>query len=196
MVERWFFLALFILLASQRIYELRLSRQHEEWIRSQGGIEVGAGHFRVMQILHILWFISMLAEVFLLGRSTHLYLAIPAFLVFLVGQFLRYAAILTLGKRWTVRIFILPGKAPIESGIYRWIRHPNYLGVILEIAAFPMIGNAFLTALIFSIANAVLLAYRIRMEEHALETYNHYRRVFAGRPRFFALRPFKAGSRK
>ena len=102
----------------------------------------------------------------------------------LAGQGLRYAAIHTLGERWTVRVMTLPGAAPVTHGIYHFIRHPNYLGVMLEIAAVPLIHSAYLTAITFSIANGLLLAWRIRTEEAALNEQNNYEQSFADRPRF------------
>jgi methyltransferase len=109
---------------------------------------------------------------------------LAASLAFLAGQTLRYAAIHTLGERWTVRVMTLPGAKPVSQGIYRSIRHPNYLGVILEIGAVPLLHSAYLTAISFSIANALLLAWRIQTEEAALKEQNNYDQVFAGRPRF------------
>jgi methyltransferase len=89
-------------------------------------------------------------------------------LIFVIGQSLRYAAIRTLGRRWTVRIVTLPDAPLVRSGIYRYLRHPNYLGVALEIAAVPLLHTAYLTAILFTLANACLLAVRIRAEERAL----------------------------
>ncbi len=192
MVGRFVFTILILILAVQRIFELYLSRQNERWIRSQGGIEIGAGHFRVMQAIHILWFGSMLLEINALNRPFLLYWAIPAGIVFLLGQVLRYAAILTLQRRWTVRVFVLPGTAPVQKGIYRWIRHPNYLGVILEMAAFPLIGGAYLTAIVFSLANAALLWHRISTEEKALEAYCGYETSFKKQPRFLPFQIFRS----
>jgi methyltransferase len=85
-----------------------------------------------------------------------------------VGQALRYAAILTLGSRWTARVVTLPGVPPLSQGIYRYLRHPNYLGVVLEIAAVPLLHSAWWTAVAFSLANLLLLRARIRVEEAAL----------------------------
>ena len=126
----------------------------------------------------------MLAEVYLLDRPFIPWLTLAAIIFVLIGQSLRYAAILTLGPRWTVRVMTLPTEPPITRGIYRYVRHPNYLGVILEIAAVPLLHTAYLTALLFTLANAALLVVRIRTEERALELDNQYRRAFADRPRF------------
>jgi methyltransferase len=134
--------------------------------------------------MHIAWFLAMLAEVFGLRRPFDPRLALVASAAFLAGQALRYAAIRTLGERWTVRVMTLPGAKPVSGGIYRVIRHPNYLGVALEIAAVPLLHSAYLTAFLFSIANGLILAWRIRTEEAALREQNNYEQVFAGKPRF------------
>jgi len=184
MTTRWLFLLLVIFLGLQRLAELRHSSRNERRILDLGGHEYAAGQFRVMKFLHTAWFIAMLAEVFGLQRPFHPTLALIASLAFLAGQVLRYAAIYTLGERWTVRVMVLPGAKPISRGIYRFIRHPNYLGVILEIGAVPLLHSAYFTAIFFSVANALLLIWRIRTEEAALKEHNSYEQVFTGRPRF------------
>jgi methyltransferase len=184
MRTRWIFLLLVILLGVQRLTELRLSARNERQILELGGHEHAPGQFTVMRWMHIAWFFAMLAEVFGLQRPFHPMLALVASLAFLAGQALRYAAIRTLGERWTVRVMTLPGAKPVSQGIYRFIRHPNYLGVMLEIGAVPLLHSAYITAIFFSIANALMLAWRIRTEETALKEQNNYEQAFAGRPRF------------
>jgi methyltransferase len=184
METRGVFVISVLVLALQRLLELRLSRHNEANILAHGGHEYGADHFGWMKALHTTWFVAMLTEVFLLDRPFIPWLAAIAFILLIMGQSLRYAAILTLGSRWTVRIMTLPTQPPITRGIYHYVRHPNYLGVILEIAAVPLLHTAYLTALVFTLANAILLAVRIRTEEHALDLDNRYQQAFADRPRF------------
>jgi methyltransferase len=184
MLTRGIFLLLVLLLGVQRLTELRLSARNERRILELGGREHAPGQFTVMRWLHIAWFLAMIAEVFGLQRPFHPTLALVASLAFLAGQALRYAAIRTLGERWSVRVMTLPGAKPVNQGIYRFIRHPNYLGVMLEIVAVPLLHNAYLTAIFFSVANTLLLAWRIRTEETALKEQNNYEQTFAGRPRF------------
>lgn len=184
MLTRRIFLLLVILLGVQRLAELRLSARNERRILALGGREHAPGQFTVMRWMHIAWFFAMIAEVFGLRRPFHPPLTLAASLAFLAGQALRYAAIHTLGERWTVRVMTLPRAKPVSRGIYRFIRHPNYLGVMLEIVAVPLLHNAYLTAISFSIANALVLAWRIRTEETALKEQNNYEQVFEGRPRF------------
>src|SRR5215216_5706695 len=133
MLTRWIFLFLLISLGTQRLMELRLSARHERRILDLGGREHAPVQFQVMRWMHIAWFVATVVEVFGLQRPFHPALALVSCLIFGVGQALRYAAIRTLGDRWTVRVMTLPGAKPVTQGIYRFIRHPNYLGVILEI---------------------------------------------------------------
>jgi methyltransferase len=169
---RVLFVGVVAMLAVQRLAELRLSRRNEQWILAQGGREHAPGHFGAMKTMHMVWFVSMLAEVFLLKRSFHSRLAVPVALVAVMGQGLRYAAIRTLDRRWTVRILTLPDAPRIDSGIYRYLRHPNYVGVALEIFAIPLLHTAYLTSFLFTLANAAVLFVRIRSEEDALKGGN------------------------
>jgi methyltransferase len=182
--SRLLFSAFALLLGIQRLAELRLSRRNEARIQALGGYEVGQGHFRAMQILHTGWFAAMLLEAWLLKRPFLPGLALPAAVLFSAGQALRYAAILALGRRWSVRVMIQPGEPAIRSGIYRYLRHPNYLGVALELLAAPLLHSAYLTGLVFSVLNAYLLSVRIRIEEQALSKGSDYAQVFQGQKRF------------
>lgn len=168
MVIRWVFTGLVALLALQRIYELRLSGRHEALIRARGGREHAAWQVQAMKALHAGWFIAMLVEVHALHRPFLPGLSLLAMITLIVGQSLRYAAIRSLGWRWTVNVMTLPGLPLVRKGIYRYLRHPNYLGVVLEILAVPLLHCAYVTAIIFSLANLLLLSARIRTENRAL----------------------------
>ena len=183
MVTQTLFVGAVTLLIIQRLMELRRSRRNETKIIAEGGRECGAGHLVVMKVLHGTWFASMVLEVFLLERPMVPVVAAVAAIGLVSGQVLRYAAMRQLGWRWSVRVFTIPGAPVIDGGVFRYLRHPNYLGVILEIAAVPLLHSAFLTALGFSIANAALLVVRIRTEERALQLDNDYDRRFGSRRR-------------
>lgn len=183
--SRLFFLVLLAALALQRLWELRLSRRNAQRLLATGAREHAASHYGIMKLLHGAWFLSIIAEIFALRRPFHRRLATVASLCFLLGQGLRQAAIHALGPRWTTRVITVPGEEPVATGIYRFLRHPNYLGVILELASVPLIHGAYLTALLFSLANARLLYTRIRAEEAALATDSAYDRFLGNRPRFF-----------
>jgi methyltransferase len=121
-----------------------------------------------MVALHTLFLVACVAEVWLVGRPFVPWLGWPALAVLAAAQGLRYWTISTLGERWTTRVLVPPGESLVAGGPFRFVRHPNYLAVALEIAALPLVHTAWLTALLFSLANAVLLRARIGVEEKAL----------------------------
>jgi methyltransferase len=174
MVKRLLFAGFVAALGLQRLFELRLSRRNERRIRRCGGREHAAETYRWIVSLHAAWFAAMLLEVFAGRREFRPRLAALALSLFAIGQALRLTAIRTLGWRWSTRVMTLPGPkgAPVRRGIYRSIRHPNYLGVELEILAVPLVHSAFLTSAVFGAANALLLRNRIRLEEQALDAYS------------------------
>jgi methyltransferase len=155
------------LVAGQRLLELRLSRRHERILRARGAVERGGGHYPLMVGLHVMWLLSALVEGILRGPGLPAYWPIPLAL-FLLVQPLRYWAIFSLGEYWNTRVLVVPGTRLVRRGPYRYLRHPNYVVVFVEIATFPLIFGAWVTALIFSILNAALLYVRIREENRAL----------------------------
>jgi methyltransferase len=152
------------LVALQRLLELRLSRRNERILRGRGAVERGQGHYPLIVALHPLWLLSTLVEGILRGPVLW---PIPLVL-FLLVQPLRYWAILSLGENWNTRILVVPGAQLVRGGPYRYLKHPNYVVVAVEILTFPLIFGAWITALVFSALNAVLLSVRIREENRAL----------------------------
>src|SRR5262249_23475082 len=149
-------------LIAQRFIELCFAQLNTRRLRGMGGIEFGSTHYPLIVILHATWLVGL----FILGRNR----AIDPFwlTIFIVLQIGRLWVIASLGRRWTTRVIVLRGAAPFVRGPYRWLRHPNYLIVALEIAVVPLALGLPVFALIFSAANAALLAYRIRIEKEAL----------------------------
>jgi methyltransferase len=168
---RLLFLVFVAGLGLQRLFELRLSRRNERWMLQRGGHEHTPETYRWIVTLHAAWFAAMLLEVFAGRRKLHPQLAALALSLFAAGQLLRLTAIRTLGWRWSTRVMTVPGASPVRRGIYRYMRHPNYLGVELEILAAPLLHSAYLTSVVFGVANALLLRNRIRREELALDSY-------------------------
>lgn len=162
---------LVLLVAFQRLGELVLARSHTAWARARGAIEVGAGHYPALVALHAAWLLAWPLEAW--ARGPRLSVAAPLWLlVFLAAQLLRYAAIAALGRRWNTRIVVLPGAPPIRRGPYRVLRHPNYVAVVLELAALPLLFDATLTATIIGALNLALLLYvRIPAETRALASF-------------------------
>jgi methyltransferase len=167
-VTRLLFLGFVAGLGLQRLFELRLSRRNERMMRQRGGREHAPETYLWIVGLHSAWFTAMLLEVFAGRRTFRPRLALPAFAAFAAGQALRLTAIHTLGWRWSTRVMTVPGGARVQHGIYRYLRHPNYLGVQLEIVSAPLVHSAYLTSAIFGVANVLLLRDRIRREEQAL----------------------------
>ena len=153
------------LVGVQRLLELRLSRRNERRLRARGAVERGRGHYPFMVALHVLWLLSTAVEG---GRKPDAGLGRFALAAFLLVQPVRYWAISSLGDHWNTRILVVPGEKPVRRGPYRYINHPNYLVVVVEILALPLIFGARFTALVFSTLNAVLLVVRVREEERAL----------------------------
>jgi methyltransferase len=111
-------------------------------------------------------------------------LGYPMLALVVGAQALRYWAIATLGRRWNVRVIVVPDEPAVVRGPYAYIRHPNYLAVIIEGVAIPLVHTAWITAIAFTVLNAWILAIRIRCEERALSHGSDYERRFARRPRF------------
>lgn len=154
----------------QRLLELRLAKRNMAWALSRGGREHGADHYVLFIYLHCLWIVSFNLEWFYRRPAMPPFWETLAVLI-IMAQFLRYWAITTLGKRWNTRIIVLRGIPKVGSGPYRYLKHPNYIAVILEIWAVPLLIGAWYTALVFSVLNAMLLyCIRIPAEEKALET--------------------------
>jgi len=162
------YLLLVALVACQRVAELRLSRGNAGKALARGGIEYGRGHFPAMAFLHAAFLCSCALEVIVLHRPFPGALGWIALAAFLLAQGLRYWAIASLGDRWNVRVIVVPGEVPVARGPYRFLRHPNYLAVAVEIIALPLVHGAYLTAIVFSTLNAALLRLLIRTEEAAL----------------------------
>jgi len=160
--------ALILLVGVERLAELVLSRRNLRWSRQRGGVEIGAGHYPAMVALHSALLLGCLAEVWLLDRPFVPALGWPMLVVALAAQGLRWWCISTLGPQWNTRIVVVPGAGRVSVGPYRYLSHPNYLAVVLEGIALPLIHTAWLTAVTFSVLNAALLSVRIRSESTAL----------------------------
>ena len=154
----------------ERLVELVISRRNAAWSLARGGVEVGQGHFPAMVVLHTSLLVGCVAEVWLAERGFVPSLGWPMLALALGCQALRWWCIATLGRRWNTRVIVVPGLAPITGGPYRFLRHPNYLAVVLEGIALPLVHSAWITALAFTALNAWLLSVRIRTENAALAT--------------------------
>lgn len=170
MTSQLLFTALVLAVGVERLAELTLSKRHASWAFSLGGKEFGRGHFPVMVMLHTALLVGAVAEVWLLDRPFLPILGWSALAIVIASQSLRWWCIATLGRQWNTRVIVVPGLPLVSRGPYRVLRHPNYVAVVLEGAALPLVHSAWLTAVGFTVLNAALLARRIQVEEEALAT--------------------------
>lgn len=164
-----YFILFFSILVTQRLGELILAKKNANWIRARGGVEVGRRHYKYIVIIHIGFLLSLLIEVVWGGALTPAWFAIPL-LLFCLTQIARYWCIYSLGPFWNTRIYVLPELSLVKKGPYRWLKHPNYRIVMVELFIIPVIFGAYYTAAIWSIVNyAFLTLVRIPVEERALQ---------------------------
>ena len=152
----------------ERLAELVVSRRNARWSAARGGVETGRAHYPFMVALHSALLAGCVVEVGALDRPFVPALGWPMLALVLGAQALRWWCIATLGPRWNTRVIVVPGLSLVTAGPYRWLRHPNYIAVVVEGAALPLVHSAWLTALTFTVLNAALLTVRIRVENRAL----------------------------
>ena len=152
----------------ERIAELVVSKRNLAWSRARGGVEFGSGHYPAMVILHTGLLLGCLAEVFWLDRPFLPMLGWTMLAVVIAAQALRWWCIATLGQQWNTRVVVVPGAPRVTGGPYRLMSHPNYIAVIVEGIALPLVHSAWITACVFTVLNAVLLTTRINTENAAL----------------------------
>ena len=167
--------------AGERGFELVLSRRNLRWAAQKGGVERGAGHYRWMVLSHTGLLLACPLEVWLLERPFLFVVGVPALVLLVVSMSLRYWAVVSLGRRWNTRVVVLPGVPVVTSGPYRFLRHPNYLAVVLEVAALPLVHSAWVTAVVFTILNGLILRTRLRVEESTLRELADYTTAMKGR---------------
>jgi methyltransferase len=160
---------LFILAVGiERLVELVVSRRNAAWSIAQGGKEFGRGHYPVMVAMHTLLLVGCVVEVRTLHRPFIPWLGWPMLLVVVLSTVTRWWCAAVLGKHWNPRVIVIPNAPLVHRGPYRWLHHPNYLAVVAEVVALPLVHSAWLTAIAFTTANAAVLTVRIRTENRAL----------------------------
>ncbi|MHB1165482.1 MAG: isoprenylcysteine carboxyl methyltransferase family protein [Candidatus Nanopelagicales bacterium] len=170
MTGTWAFTLLVVIVALERVAELGVSRRNLRWSSARGGIELGRGHYPFMVVLHTGLLAGALVEAWVWPTPMVAWLSWTMLVLVVASQALRWWCIRTLGPRWSTRIVIVPGLPRVTGGPYRWLNHPNYVAVVIEGFALPMVGFAWVTAVAFTLLNLPLLAVRIRAEDAALAT--------------------------
>ena len=164
------FVVLVALVGLERLAELVVAKRNAAWSFAHGGRETGRGHYPVMVVLHTGFLVAMLVEAFVRRPEVPAGLAWSMLALVIAAQGLRWWCIATLGRRWNTRVIIVPGLPPVRSGPYRLLSHPNYVAVVVEGFALPLVHACWITAAAFTVANGVLLAVRVRVENAALAT--------------------------
>ena len=160
--------ALVVLVGLIRLVELSVAQRNLRWAREHGGVETGAGHYPVMVALHTALLVGCLVEVWFGNRPFLPWLGWPMLALLAGAHALRWWCIRTLGPQWNTRVVRVPGMPLVTGGPYRWFRHPNYVAVVVEGFALPLVHSAWITAVLFTVLNALLLRVRLQVEEQAL----------------------------
>ncbi|MBA4603785.1 isoprenylcysteine carboxyl methyltransferase family protein [Thermoactinomyces mirandus] len=167
----WGLWLLWICVIGQRMIELSVAKRNARWIKGRGGVEYGQNHYPWLVLIHVLFLASILAEGLLRDNQPESWRWIPLLLFFAV-QGLRIWVMRSLGNCWNTRIYVIPGTKPQNKGPYRYLRHPNYVVVILEFVLLPLVMGAFVSLFIFSTINLLFLWFvRIPAEEKAWQIY-------------------------
>ncbi|CAN5512812.1 isoprenylcysteine carboxyl methyltransferase family protein [soil metagenome] len=159
---------LLLTISLQRILELRLASRNRLRAMANGGREYGAEHYWMFVVLHVMWLVAMNAEGYMHGFPWSA-MSLVGLGGLVVAEIIRYWAIASLGSAWNTRIIVVPGDERVVRGPYKYINHPNYVAVVIELAAVPLIVGAWWTSIVFTLLNAVILLFvRIPAEERAL----------------------------
>jgi methyltransferase len=187
------YISLLVLVGIERIVELRVSRRNQRRMAEQGVRKIVEPHFPWLVAFHTVVLVSAGLEVLLLHRPFIPALAIPMTAVFVLSNLLRWWVIRLLAELWNVQIMESSRIRIVTSGPYRWIRHPNYVGVVMEVFSLPLIHTAWVTALVGTALYMEVLRRRVRMEDSVLLADPAYRLAMGDKPRFFP-RVFRRGS--
>jgi methyltransferase len=167
-VSTGWYLVLLGLVALERLAELIVSTRNARRAKAMGGVETGQGHYPAMVALHTGLLVGCAVEVVVADRPFIPWLGWSMLALVIASQALRWWCIRTLGVRWNTRVIVVPGLPLVTGGPYRWMHHPNYVAVVVEGIALPLVHTAWVTAVLFTALNIPLLAVRLRCEEAAL----------------------------
>jgi methyltransferase len=179
------FTGLVLSVAGARFLELAISTQRRRGLRERGALPVPERHFPAMVLLHTGILLGCLIEAWGTARPVTPWLSAAALALVFAASLLRWWVIATLGQHWNVRIVNSLSLGVVTDGPYRFVRHPNYVAVFVELLALPLVHGAYLTALVGSAAHVWVLAQRIRAEEAVLDADPAYRAQMGDKPRFF-----------
>jgi methyltransferase len=188
------YISLLVLVGIERLAELVISRRNQRNLEKQGVHKIPEPHFRWMVAVHTCVLVGAGVEVLFLHRPLIPALAVSMSVLFVLSNVLRWWVIRILAGHWNVEVMDSTRVGVVSSGPYRWIRHPNYVGVVAEVFSLPMIHTAWITAIAGTLGYLLILRSRIQVEDGALMANPVYRLTMGGKPRFFP-RMFKRRSR-
>ena len=178
------YLGLLLVVALLRLVELRISRHHQQQMVARGASKVIDPRFRWMVLVHVCVLLGAALEVVFLHRPFYPIFAAVCFTIFLASNAVRWWVIRTLGEHWNVQVMNSTGMGVVTTGPFRYVRHPNYAAVFVEMLALPLIHCAWITAIAGTVAHIVVLSQRLATEERVLFSDEHYRAAMSGKPRF------------
>jgi methyltransferase len=167
-----------------RLIEMTLSRRHQRELAAGGSPLLPERAFGAMVALHTGVIAGAAIEVTALHRPFVATVGVPALIALVMSNVLRWWVIATLGVHWNVRVVRSTGLGVVTGGPYRFVRHPNYVAVFVELAALPLIHGAYLTLVAGTLLHVLVLSRRIAFEESVLMADDRYRQAFANKPRF------------
>jgi len=183
-VTRIAYLILLAVVGVGRFAELRLSRRNQKNMIAKGAARVSEPHFQWMVLVHTAVLIGAGMEVIFLRRPLIPALAIPMAILFVLSNALRWWVIRTLRSHWNVQIVNSAKLGVVSSGPYRWVRHPNYVAVFVELISLPLIYTAWISALVAAVGNGWVLHSRLAVEDRMLLSDAGYRASMGSKPRF------------
>jgi methyltransferase len=178
------YLALLVLVAALRIFELRVSGRHQQQMVSRGAKKIVDPKFRWMVLVHTGLLLGSACEVVFLKRPLIPALAGVTFVFFLAANAIRWWVIRTMGQHWNVQVVDSTQLGVVTAGPFRYVRHPNYAAVFVEMLALPLIHTAWITATFGAVAHVIVLRQRLSAEERVLLANADYRAAMSGKPRF------------
>jgi methyltransferase len=170
--------------ALEILFETWISARNSRALLQRGAVEIAPALLPIMAILYALMYFGSLAEFLWIPKQVSLTWILVFALLYCFAKILKFWAIASLGSYWTMRVLILPQSNVVTGGPYKWIRHPNYVAVLMEIAATTLIGKAFVTFVVVIALFSVTLVFRIQQEEAALKKYTDYAGRMGVRRRF------------
>lgn len=176
--------AFVLIILFESLVEAAISRKNSVALIARGAIDIAPYLFPLMVLLYVFQFVGSLFEYYTASREVSATWLLIFGSVVLAAKALKFWAISALGSFWTMKVLIVPGSQTVTTGPYRWIRHPNYIAVVTESLALPLMGKAFVTTVCVAVVFSCLLFLRIRAEEHALIQYTDYSKTMATKRRF------------